>query len=92
MRICVLCLMAFGVLGCSEGADTMATGTSNVEVKEVDVSADGTEQITGRCHCGAVEYMADGPIVQCSYCDCEGCRRSTGTLKARFVPVRCEGV
>jgi hypothetical protein len=44
--------------------------------------------MTGGCHCGAVKYEVDGAIVKCSYCDCAGCRRATGTLKAPFVTVR----
>lgn len=43
--------------------------------------------ITGRCHCGDVAYEARGPIIKCSTCDCRGCRKTTGTLKAPFVTV-----
>lgn len=49
------------------------------------------ETIKGACHCGAVKYEADGPLVKCSYCDCPGCRRATGTLKAPFVTVKRTG-
>jgi len=44
-------------------------------------------RMTGRCHCGHVTYEARGPIVKCSYCNCRGCQRATGTLKAPFVTV-----
>ena len=45
------------------------------------------KRIAGRCHCGHIKYEARGPIVKCSYCDCRGCQRATGTLKAPFVTV-----
>lgn len=45
------------------------------------------ERIAGRCHCGHVRYEAQRPIVKCSYCDCRGCQRATGTFKAPFVTV-----
>ena len=43
--------------------------------------------ITGRCHCGQVQYAAEGPIIKSSYCDCSGCRHATGALQAPFVTV-----
>lgn len=43
--------------------------------------------ITGQCHCGYVQYEAQGPIIKSSYCDCLGCQRATGTLKAPFVTI-----
>ncbi|MFH1084429.1 MAG: GFA family protein [Chloroflexota bacterium] len=48
--------------------------------------------ITGRCHCGQVTYEAQGPIIKSSYCDCPGCQRATGTLKAPFVTVLRAGL
>lgn len=47
--------------------------------------------MTGQCHCGNVKYKAQGPIVKSSYCDCRGCQRATGTLKAPFVTVLRSG-
>lgn len=47
--------------------------------------------ITGQCHCGAVRYEADGPVVKSSQCDCMGCQRATGSLKAPFVTVKRAG-
>ena len=44
--------------------------------------------LTGSCHCGAVAYKATGKVAKCSYCDCAGCRKATGTFKAPFVTVR----
>ena len=45
------------------------------------------ESIVGQCHCGSIRYEAQPPIVKCSYCDCPGCQRATGTLRAPFVTV-----
>ncbi len=47
--------------------------------------------IKGQCHCGYIKYEAGGPVIKCSYCDCSGCRRATGTLKAPFVTVSRDG-
>lgn len=44
--------------------------------------------VSGRCHCGQVRYEATGPVAKASYCDCRGCQRATGTLKAPFVTFR----
>ena len=46
------------------------------------------EDITGKCHCGYIEYQAQGPIIKCSYCDCNGCKKATGTFKAPFITVK----
>ena len=43
--------------------------------------------ISGQCHCGHIKYEARGSIVKSSYCDCHGCQRATGCLKAPFVTV-----
>lgn len=43
--------------------------------------------ITGRCHCGYIRYEVEGPVIKCSYCDCDGCKKATGALKAPFVTV-----
>ena len=43
------------------------------------------DKFSGQCHCGHVKYEATGPIIKSSYCDCRGCQRATGTLKAPFV-------
>ena len=47
--------------------------------------------ITGHCHCGQIRYEAQPPIIKCSYCDCAGCQRATGTFKAPFVTVLRSG-
>ena len=43
---------------------------------------------SGSCHCGAIAYTIDGPIVVQSYCDCAACRKATGTLRVPFITVR----
>ena len=58
----------------------------------MDVKPDGaTALLVGRCHCGDVSYEAQGPIVKSTSCDCDGCRRATGTLNVPFVSVRRAG-
>jgi len=52
-----------------------------------DAKQGAAKSITGQCHCGHVKYTAQGPVVRRSYCDCRGCQRATGTLKAPFVTV-----
>ena len=47
--------------------------------------------ISGHCHCGKIKYEAQGPVVKSSYCDCPGCKKATGTLKAPFVTVPSAG-
>jgi len=67
-------LLAVGVASAQEGGKTAKEATA--------------EPITGQCHCGHVKYRAQGPIFDHNYCDCRGCQRATGTLKAPFVVVR----
>ena len=44
-------------------------------------------EVTGQCHCGQITYEAEDPNLSCEYCDCRGCQRATGTLRAPFVHV-----
>ncbi|MGH1483899.1 MAG: GFA family protein [Geminicoccales bacterium] len=37
-----------------------------------------TDELTGRCLCGAVTYRTDGLPLRVSHCHCEQCRRSSG--------------
>lgn len=75
------------------GAAFVALLVAGVVVGQEDKAKDGAVQqaseqkITGQCHCGNIKYEAAGPIIKCTYCDCCGCRRATGTLKAPFVTV-----
>jgi hypothetical protein len=36
--------------------------------------------ITGQCHCGAISYRAQGPILRQGICYCRACQKATGTL------------
>jgi len=47
--------------------------------------------ITGRCHCGAIRYDAQYPVVKSSNCTCWGCQKATGTFQAPFVTVKRTG-
>jgi hypothetical protein len=44
--------------------------------------------LIGKCHCGSVSYNYQGEIVKSTYCDCRGCQKATGTLKAPYVTVK----
>ncbi len=37
------------------------------------------KKYTGRCRCGAVSYVADGPPIIVAQCHCKDCRRLSGT-------------
>lgn len=37
-----------------------------------------TDRFTGRCDCGGVSYVVDGPLRDVYNCHCERCRRITG--------------
>ena len=70
-------------------ASSAALGESDVSEEQSGAAREGVaKQISGSCHCGHVRYEAQGPIVKASYCDCRGCQKATGTLKAPFVTVR----
>lgn len=47
-----------------------------------------TQTWKGRCHCGAVRFEIDGPLVEITTCDCSLCHmknaRMTAVPKARF--------
>jgi len=60
---------------------------TGVNARAEDVKHEDAKPITGQCHCGQVKFKAEGPVVKCSYCDCRGCQRATGTLKAPYVTV-----
>ena len=59
----------------------VAVGQGGKEKKEA------AKPITGRCHCGYVKYRVQGRVIKCSFCDCRGCQRASGALKAPFVTV-----
>jgi hypothetical protein len=37
-----------------------------------------TEELTGRCLCGAVRYRSKGLPKRVSHCHCQQCRRASG--------------
>ena len=47
-----------------------------------------SEQYTGSCLCGAVNYQMEGPLKYFQYCHCSRCQKVTGTAHAAniFVP------
>lgn len=40
---------------------------------------DASEQLLGRCLCGAVRYRVSAPWLRFVHCHCARCRRATGT-------------
>ena len=48
-------------------------------------------KVTGQCHCGQITYEAEDPNLSVGYCDCRGCQKATGTLRAPFVHVNRAG-
>ncbi len=50
-----------------------------------------TQEITGKCLCGAVTYQAAGPAMVTGHCYCEDCRRTSGTSHCTHVMVSEDG-
>ena len=44
-------------------------------------------QYFGNDNCGYIRYEADGTRATCDDCDCRGCQRASGSLKAQYVVV-----
>jgi hypothetical protein len=44
-----------------------------------------SNQIEGRCLCGAVRFTATGEPAEVSWCHCQSCRRHTGAPVSAFV-------
>jgi len=84
MRMILGCLvLALVVVGVTLGQGTQPGVGSTAPATQ----AKKPEAITGQCHCGQLKYEVTGTVIKCSYCDCQGCRRATGALKAPFVTV-----
>ena len=75
-------LVALLAVSVAMGQDDKAKGEPGAKKNEA------MKPMTGQCHCGHVKYQAQRPVLKCSYCDCRGCQRATGTLKAPFISVR----
>ncbi|MBT3377467.1 MAG: GFA family protein [Lentisphaerae bacterium] len=80
----VTILAALMGAGVAIGQDAAKAGD---DTKKAPAPKSAAKPFTGRCHCGAVTYRVKGAVVKSSYCDCPGCRRATGTLRAPFVTV-----
>jgi len=53
--------------------------------------AEATKQlVTGKCHCGAINFQSTGPIFRQGVCDCHACQKATGTLGSPNVGVKPE--
>lgn len=42
---------------------------------------------TGGCFCGAVQYEADAPVLNCTWCHCSMCRRLSGAPSVAWFSV-----
>ncbi len=51
-----------------------------------------TGQITGRCHCGAITYIADGTHEHHAVCHCTDCRRWSGAPLVGWIAFRADQV
>ena len=49
-----------------------------------------SEQINGRCLCGAVRFVASGKPISVAWCHCDSCRRHSGAPVSVFVAFRHE--
>ena len=47
---------------------------------------------TGRCHCGAISYAAEGPPEHHALCHCTDCRRWSGAPMAGWIAWKEEAV
>lgn len=70
------------------GSTTAEDGNSNTDS---DRAPSAQDPMTGQCHCGHVKYEAQGPVIDSNYCNCRGCQRATGNLKAAILIVPREG-
>jgi hypothetical protein len=48
--------------------------------------------LSGRCHCGAIHYVATGEAAHHALCHCEDCRRSAGAPMVGWIAFRTEQV
>lgn len=48
--------------------------------------------LTGRCHCGAISYSAEGEPEHHALCHCSDCRRWSGAPMAGWIAFRADAV
>lgn len=48
--------------------------------------------LTGRCHCGAISYSAEGEPEHHALCHCSDCRRWAGAPMASWIAFKAENV
>lgn len=48
--------------------------------------------ITGRCHCGAISYVAEGAALHHALCHCGDCRRAAGAPMVGWIAFKTEQV
>ncbi len=47
--------------------------------------------ITGGCYCGAVRFLANGPVLFQANCHCANCRRAAGAQAVAWITVKPSG-
>ena len=47
---------------------------------------------TGKCHCGAISYAAEGPPEHHAICHCQDCRRWSGAPAVGWIAWKAEAV
>lgn len=48
--------------------------------------------VSGRCHCGAISYAAEGEQLHHAVCHCEDCRRHAGAPMVAWIAFKAEQV
>lgn len=48
--------------------------------------------ISGRCHCGAIRYEAEGEALHHAVCHCDDCRRHAGAPMVGWIAFKAEQV
>lgn len=48
--------------------------------------------ISGRCHCGAIRYTAEGAALHHAVCHCDDCRRHAGAPMVGWIAFKAEQV
>lgn len=51
-----------------------------------------SQDLSGRCLCGAVTWRSSGPVLWAGHCHCDSCRRATAAPFTSFFGVPRDGV
>ena len=90
MRRTIGFLFAALLAGCANTTNNSTANTQPANVPDAGKAAN-TSKVSGQCHCGLVKYESQGPVIRSSYCDCPGCQKASGAMKAPYVTVPSVG-